>query len=94
MCNKGTNWSESDVNRLATLYFSIPKPSIETMAADLGRTPMACFTEMSKLGLAKPGAKLRRCLGHGCQGQKSFFSSGIGERMCSFCKGSEIVRYA
>ncbi len=88
--NDRTSWSGEDIKRLAELYFSQPKPPIEDMAFQLGRTPSAVFTELSRLGMAKPGVKLRSCMP--CT--RLFFSSWIGERICSYCKESEIMRCA
>ena len=90
MSRQGTSWSDADIERLASLYFSEPKPPIEVMATELGRSTKAVFTEISRLGMAKRGAEIRTCMP--CD--RSFFSSWIGERICSFCKGSELMRCA
>jgi hypothetical protein len=84
--NDKTPWSDADIERLARLYFSDPKPPIEVMAKTLGRTTPSVFTELSRLGMAKRGAKMRPCLP--CS--RTFFSSWIGERICSLCKKSEL----
>jgi hypothetical protein len=88
--NGGEPWLEADIERLGRLYFSDPRPPIEVMAETLGRTVPSVFTELSRVGMAKPGAKLRGCMP--CTRQ--FYSSWIGERICSFCKNSEIMRCA
>ena len=88
--NDKATWSEADIERLAPLYFSVPKPPIEVIAETLGRTIPAVFTELSRLGMAQRGAKMRACMP--CS--RSFFSSWIGERICSFCKSSELMRCA
>jgi hypothetical protein len=92
--NDLTTWSETDVERLAELYFSVPKPSVEMIAVALGRSTKAIATELSRRGMSKQGAKLRPCLGSGCLGQKKFYSSGIGERICSSCKSTKVMRCA
>lgn len=94
MSNQGTSWSDADIGRLADLYFSVPRPSIDEIASQLGRTKKAVWTEISRLGMSKPGAKLRACLGHVCDGRKRFFSSSINERICSFCKQTKRMRCA
>jgi hypothetical protein len=88
--NSKAPWSDDDVERLARLYFSVPKPPIEVIAENLGRTVPSVFTELSRVGMAKPGAQLRACMP--CE--RSFFSSWIGERICGFCKSSELMRSA
>lgn len=86
----GASWSDADVDRLAKLYFSQPKPSVDAMAETLGRTRGAVWTVISRLGMAAPGAKMRTCMP--CD--KPFYSSWIGERICSYCKSSELLRCA
>ena len=88
--NDKTTWSDADVDRLAGLYFSVPKPPIEDMAAKLGRTTSAVFTEISRLGMAKPGAKIRKC--KPCE--RPFFSWGSGNWICDRCKQTDLVRCA
>jgi hypothetical protein len=85
--NGGEPWTDADVDRLARRYFSDPKPPIDVIAEALGRTTPSVFTELSRLGMAKRGAKLRACMP--CTRQ--FYSSWIGERICGFCKNSEIM---
>ncbi len=80
--NGGEAWTDSDRDRLATMYFSVPKPSIDEMAAALGRTTKSVFSEICRMGMSRPGAKLRPCLP--CGG-KLFFSSHIGNRICRRC---------
>jgi hypothetical protein len=86
----GEPWLDDDIERLGRLYFSDPRPPIEEMAAALGRTTKSVFTELSRLGMAKRGVKMRACL----PSSRTFFSSWIGERICRFCKNSEIMRCA
>ena len=86
----GEPWLEDDIERLGRLYFSDPRPPIEEMAAALGRSTKSVFTELCRVGMAKRGAKLRACMP--CSRQ--FYSSWIGERICGFCKGSELMRCA
>ncbi|MEH2499562.1 hypothetical protein V1294_006041 [Bradyrhizobium sp. AZCC 1678] len=50
MTNQGASWSDADINRLARLYFSVPRPSIDEIASQLGRTKKAVWTEVSRLG--------------------------------------------
>jgi hypothetical protein len=88
--NDKAPWSNADIERLAHLYFSDPKPPVEVIAETLGRTVPSVFTELSRLGVARRGAKLRACMPCG----RSFFSAWIGERICSFCKSSELMRCA
>lgn len=86
----GSSWSDVEINRLADLYFSTPKPSIDAMAAALGRTKHAVWTEISRLGMAAPGAKMRTC--RPCE--RPFFSWGSGNWICNRCKSSGLLRYA
>jgi hypothetical protein len=85
-----TPWSPALNEKLAQIYFQDPKPSITEMAAALGRTPHATWTQISRLGMATPGAKVRRCLPCG----RSFYSSWIGNRICSWCAESDELRCA
>jgi hypothetical protein len=79
--HNGEGWTEQQINLLASMYFSVPKTPIEEMAAALGRTPKATWTEISRRGMAKPGAKPRLCMT--CR--RSFFSGHIGNRICVKC---------
>lgn len=79
--NGGEPWTDGDRDRLANLYFTVPKPSIEEIAAALGRTTKAAFTEICRTGMSRLGAQLRPCMP--CQ--KPFFSSSIGNRICRRC---------
>jgi len=90
----GDAWSDADVERLAELYFTTPRVSTEKIAAALGRTPKAVQTEASRLGMTQPGAKLRICLGEGCNGLRRFFSAAPGNRICPRCAESEVYRCA
>lgn len=85
-----TVWDDASTIKLASLYFSTPKPSIESMASALGRTPQATWNFIARIGMAAPGAKLRSCLP--CD--RAFFSSHNGSRICSRCAGSELLRFA
>jgi hypothetical protein len=85
-----TPWTDADIDRLASMYFATPKTPVEVMAARLGRTTNAIWTEVSRRGVSKPGAQIRTCLP--CD--RDFFSSWIGERICQFCKKSEMMRCA
>jgi hypothetical protein len=60
--NSKAPWPDDNVERLARLYFSDPKPPIEVIAENLGRTVPSVFTELSRVGMAKLGAKLRACM--------------------------------
>lgn len=88
--NDTSAWTPAQNERLASVYFTVPKPSIAEMADVMGRTPHAVWTQISRLGMAKPGAQLRRCMPCG----KSFYSSWIGNRICSRCAESEVLRCA
>lgn len=85
-----TVWDHASTIKLASLYFSTPKPSIEAMAAAIGRTPSATWNQISRLGMAVPGAKLRKCMP--CD--RAFFSSHIGNRICGRCADGELMRCA
>jgi hypothetical protein len=86
-------WSGADIDKLIQMYFSVPKPSIGEMAAKLGRTEKAVWTEISRLGMAKRGAAIRKCLGpNDCE--RPFFSTWIGHRICGYCESSEVMRCA
>lgn len=88
----GDSWSDADVEKLAALYFSSPRLPTHEIASALGRTPKAVQTEASRLGMTRPGAKLRVCLGEGCGGRRRFFSSAPGKRICPQCAESEVYR--
>ena len=90
MCNSGKFWTDDKTIRLAELYFCVPKPSIDEMAAAVGHTRSATWNQISRLGMATPGAKLRRCMP--CD--RKFFSTHSGNRICSRCHGSELLRCA
>ena len=83
-------WDDGDTVKLAGMYFSTPKPSIDEMSAAMGRTPNAVWQFITRIGMSAPGAKLRRCLPCNCK----FFSSHPGNRICSRCAGSELMRCA
>lgn len=88
--NDRMTWSDSDVTQLARLYFSTPKPSIDAMTAELGRTRHSVWTVISRLGMAQPGAKMRACMRY----ERPLLSSWNGQRICSFCKYSQLLRCA
>jgi hypothetical protein len=75
-------WTDADREVLVDLYLENPRPSVEVMAAKLGRTRQAISTEASRLGLRAPGSQSRKCLP--CQ--RPFFSSWIGHRICPRCE--------
>lgn len=52
--NDKTPWTDADRDRLAAMYFSGLKPSIEEMAASLGRTTGSAFGEICRMGMSKP----------------------------------------
>ncbi|HEY4260657.1 MAG TPA: hypothetical protein VGM98_10865, partial [Schlesneria sp.] len=62
-------WTEEEVQLLAKLYFE-PKCKgwLNKITIELGRSPSAITSEISRQGMAKRGAKLRKCLGVGCYG--------------------------
>jgi hypothetical protein len=80
--NGGEPWTDADRDRLAIMYFTVPRMPIDEMAAALGRTTTSVFTEICRMGMSKPGARLRPCLP--C-GRKLFFSCQIGNRICRRC---------
>lgn len=88
------DWTPAQTDQLMKLYFSTPKPTIDVMAAAVGKSPMATWIRISRLGAATPGAKLRTCLGPVCQGQRSFYSEHAGNRICQGCDQSEMMRCA
>lgn len=90
----GEPWIEVDVEKLAKLYFTSPRIHVDKIALALGRTTGAVQTEVSRLGMAQPGAKLRICLGEVCGGRRRFFSSAPGNRICQRCAKSEVYRCA
>ncbi|MCA6098147.1 hypothetical protein [Bradyrhizobium australafricanum] len=75
-------WTEAEREVLVDLYLTNPRPSMDVMAAKLGRTKDAISTEVSRLCLRVPGAQPRKCLP--CQ--RPFFSSWIGYRICPRCE--------
>ena len=79
--NDKAPWTDSDRDRLASLYFSVPKPPIEMIAENIGRTVPSVFTEICRMGMSRPGAKLRSCMPCG----RRFFSGHIGNRICRRC---------
>ncbi|MGM4916238.1 hypothetical protein [Tardiphaga sp. 813_E8_N1_3] len=79
--HKGEGWTEQDDLLLASMYFSVARPSVAEMGVALGRTPKAIWTQVSRLGMAKPGAKRRPCMT--CT--RPFFSSHAGNRICVKC---------
>jgi hypothetical protein len=83
-------WDDAATVKLAGLYFSTPKPSIEAMAVALGRTPQATWNFIARIGMATPGAQMRKCMP--CERQ--FFSTHIGNRICSRCADGELMRCA
>lgn len=85
-----TAWTPEQTDALAELFFADPKPSIGEMAAKMGRTPHATWTFISRIGMATPGAKVRGCMPCG----RKFYSSWIGNRICSWCAESEQMRCA
>jgi hypothetical protein len=73
--NQGAPWSDADIQKLAELYFSNPKKRpFDAVIAALGRTRGAIQSEISRRGMAAPGAKLRPCLGAECYGRRLFSS--------------------
>lgn len=90
MINDGTAWTAEQTAKLAGLFFTDPKPSIGEMAATMGRTPYAVWTQIARLAMSTPGAKLRKCLP--CD--RPFYSSHIGNRMCQHCLESQGLRCA
>ncbi len=68
----GEPWTEVDVEKLAKLYFTSPRIHVDKIALALGRTTGAVQAEVSRLGMAQPGAKLRICLGEVCGGRRRF----------------------
>jgi hypothetical protein len=88
--NDRTPWTPEQTEELAKKFFSDPKPSIATKAAAMGRTPHATWTYISRIGMATPGAAVRKCLP--CD--RKFYSSHVGNRMCTWCLESEELRCA
>lgn len=88
--NEKTPWSDADITKLAELYFSVPKIAPADMAAQLGRSVKALQTEISRLGMARPGAKVRKC----APCKRPFYSWGSGNWICSRCKLSAEFRCA
>ncbi|MBN9007116.1 MAG: hypothetical protein J0H40_17080 [Rhizobiales bacterium] len=89
--NQGAPWTDADIERLALMYFSMPRPPHSVMAERMGRTVGAMQTVISRVGMSRPGAKLRACLGVGCQGQRKFFSAGINNRICGRCERDPVM---
>lgn len=90
----GDAWSSDDVALLAALYFAKPRPPSGEIAIKLGRSVLAVQSEISRQGMARPGAKLRTCVGVGCCGERQFFSTDRANRICPRCSQDPIYRYA
>jgi hypothetical protein len=89
--DQGAPWTDEATERLAVLYFKMPKLRIEDIADRLGRTVSSVYGQISRTGMSAPGAQLRVCLGE-CFGQR-FYSSWIGHRRCRSCSRMAL-RYA
>jgi hypothetical protein len=88
-------WSDNDIETLADLYFVDPKKrSYDAMVEALGRTKSAIQSEISRRGMAQPGARMRACIGAECYGRRKFFSASAGHRICQRCSVTEIYRCA
>ena len=74
-------WTEVERDQLADLYLATPRPPFDVMSEKIGRSPQALQTEANRMGLTSPGAKPRTCLT--CQ--RTFYSWGIGNRICRRC---------
>ena len=90
----GESWSDDDVAKLAELYFKTPRMSADVIANQIGRTKQAVHAEISRLGMSRPGAKLRTCIGAECYGRRTFFSVAPGHRICPRCAQLEVYRCA
>lgn len=102
MPHSGRAWTDEETEQLARLYFAAraaidawtpafrgqraPLLQIDRIAAALGRSTGGVSGQISRMGMANPGAQLRTCLP--CKGrgiEKKFFSVGVGNRVCAGC---------
>jgi hypothetical protein len=88
--NGGEPWTDADRDRLANLYFTVPKPSIEVICGGARQDDQSRLHRDLPHGhveARREAAGLLAC-------RRSFYSSWIGERICGFCKSSELMRCA
>lgn len=90
MINDKAPWTAEQIEKLAELYFSVPKPSIDHMSAVIGRSPHATWNQIARIGMSKRGAQVRKCLP--CD--HNFYSTHVGNRMCQRCLESDELRCA
>lgn len=49
--NRGARWLDADIEHLRSLWFSEPLPTLDQLAEELGRTPVAIAARLVKMGL-------------------------------------------
>lgn len=71
-----------------------PPIDYAAIGAVLGRTATAVQGEATRRGLTRKAAQLRACLGPLCEGQRQFYSEGVGNRLCPRCLDAAELRCA
>jgi hypothetical protein len=92
--NFSAAWTDEEVEHLAAMYWSDPRPSKEFMSSELGRSISSIQTAMARFGIScavqktTTTGKIRPCIT--CE--RAFFSEGKHNRMCRRCTAGKNER--
>ena len=92
--NFSAAWTDEEVEHLSAMYWSIPRPTMVFMAAELGRSVSGVQTALSKYSISCP-KQVTTTTGKimpSMTCDRAFFSEGKHNRMCVRCKVGKLER--